>query len=51
MQTPDHEGVVATGAEDAWEVAALMLEGLECLAVHKEEKQFGRQVGVLETCF
>lgn len=28
----------------------LMLEGLEHLVVHKEEQQFGRQVGVLKTC-
>jgi len=28
----------------------LMLEELECSAVHKEEKQFGRQVGAQETC-
>ena len=41
---------MAVGAEDAWEVVALMLEELECSTVHKEEKQFGRQFGALKTC-
>ena len=50
MQTLDPEGAVAFGAEDAWEATMLMLEGLERSNVHKEEKPFGRQVGVLKTC-
>ena len=40
---------MAIGAEDAWEVAALMLEGLENSVVHKEGQRFGRQVGALKT--
>ena len=49
MQTPGPEGAVAARAEDAWDVVALMLEGLERQAVHKKEKQFGKQVETLET--
>ena len=30
------------GAKDAWEAATLMLKGLECSIVHKEDKWFGR---------
>jgi len=51
MQPLDPEGLVAVGAEDAWEAMVLMLEGLEHLVVHKEEEQFGRQVGALRTCY
>lgn len=36
---------MAVVVEDVWEVVALMLEGLECSAMHKEEKWFGRQLG------
>lgn len=50
MKTLDLEGAVTNGAKDAWEVALLMLEGLESSVVHKEEKRFGRQVGTLKTC-
>ena len=32
------------------DAAALMLDGWERSVVHKEEQQFGRQVGVLKTC-
>ena len=41
---------MTTGAEDAWEAVALMVEGLECSNVHKEEQWFGRQFGALKTC-
>ena len=42
---------MAVRAEDAWEASMLMLEGLECSVMHKEEKQFGGQVGALKKCF
>ena len=42
VKTLDPEGVVVTGVEDAWEAAALTLEGLECSVVHKEEQWFGK---------
>lgn len=42
---------MASGAKDAWEVVVLMLEGLERSTAHKEDHMFGRQVGVLKTCF
>ena len=42
--------MVVAGAEDAWEAATLMLDGLELQPVHKKEQQFGRRVGALETC-
>ena len=42
MQTPNLEGVMVATAEDLWEDAVLMLEGLKHSSVYKEEKQFGR---------
>lgn len=45
---------MATGFEDAWEDATLMLGGLESLAMPREEQWFGRHVGhwlALKTCF
>ena len=42
---------MVVGAKDAWEAMVLMHEGLERLAVHKEDQQFGIQVWVLEMCY
>ena len=36
---------MATRDKDAWAAVALMLEGLERQAVHKEAQQFDRWVG------
>lgn len=44
---------MAAGAKDAWEVVVIILEGLECSTVHKEEQWFGRKVEhwlALKTC-
>ena len=51
MQTLVPKGEVVAGVEDAWEAMVLMVEGMESSDVHKEDKKFGRQVGVQETCY
>jgi len=51
VETPGPKGVVAVEAKDAWDVEVVILKGLERSAGHKEEQQFGRWIGALETCF
>jgi len=45
VHTLDPEGAVATREEDAWEVAALMPEGLEHSAVHRCKLVKGKRSG------
>jgi len=42
VKTIDPQGVVVAEAKDAWEVAALITEGLECSAMHRYKMVKGK---------